>query len=332
MMRSGRSERVLSSALEAIGDTPLVDLERLTRGVRGRILAKLEFLNPGHSKKDRAARQMIEEAEASGQLRPGQPVVELTSGNTGTGLAIVCAIKGYPFIAVMSRGNSRERARMMAALGADVVLVDQLPGSQPGRVSGGDLALVEDRARAIAAERGAFRADQFTLQSHVRAHLLHTGPEIIRQSGGRFDAFCDFVGSGGSFAGCTAAFKAHDPCIRCYAVEPANAPVLAGGQVRDPSHRVQGGGYAMASPPLLQGVEADGYVGVEDAEAIEAARLLARREGLFTGFSAGANVAAALKLLAGALAGRTIVVLLNDSGLKYLSTDLWAGLTGDLAG
>ena len=129
----------LASAIDAIGDTPLVELSRLTAGIPGRILAKLDYLNPGFSKKDRIARQIIEDAEAEGRLKPGQTVVELTSGNTGTGLAIVCGIKGYPFVAVMSHGNSMERARMMSALGAEVVLVDQLPGSKPGQVSGGDL-------------------------------------------------------------------------------------------------------------------------------------------------------------------------------------------------
>jgi cysteine synthase A len=128
------------STVETIGDTPLVELSRLTRGLDGRILAKMEYLNPGFSKKDRIARQIIEDAEAQGLLQPGQTIVELTSGNTGTGLAIVCGVKGYHFVAVMSRGNSLERARMMSALGAEVVLVDQLPGSQPGQVSGGDLA------------------------------------------------------------------------------------------------------------------------------------------------------------------------------------------------
>src|SRR3954447_10147115 len=127
---------MLPSAVEAIGRTPLAELSRLTGGLGGRILAKLEYMNPGLSKKDRIARQIIEDAEADGTLHPGQTVVELTSGNTGTGLAIVCAVKGYPFVAVMSKGNSEERARMMRALGAEVILVDQVPDSQPGYVSG----------------------------------------------------------------------------------------------------------------------------------------------------------------------------------------------------
>ena len=173
-----------SSAVEAIGDTPVVELSRLTRDMHGRILAKLEYLNPGFSKKDRIARQIVEDAEAQGLLAPGQTVVELTSGNTGTGLAIVCGIKGYRFVAVMSRGNSMERARMMSALGAEVVLVDQLPASIPGQVSGGDLVLVEEVAQRITAERGAFRADQFRQPGNFRAHYLHTGPEFLRQTGG----------------------------------------------------------------------------------------------------------------------------------------------------
>jgi len=192
----------LASAIEAISNIPLVELARLTRGLPGRVLAKLEYLNPGFSKKDRIAKQRIEEAEAAGALRPGQTVVELTSGNTGTGLAIVCGIQGYPFVAVMSRGNSMERARMMRALGAEVVLVDQLPALQPGQVSGDDLALVEQAAQRLAAERGAFHCDQFHLAGNSRAHYLPTEPEIIRQAGGALAAFCDFAGTGGSFAGC----------------------------------------------------------------------------------------------------------------------------------
>jgi cysteine synthase A len=315
--------RPLTSVVEAIGETPLVELARLTRGRTGQILAKLEYLNPGYSKKDRIARQIIEDAEANGLLQPGQPVVELTSGNTGTGLAIVCAVKGYPFVAVMSKGNSMERARMMAALGAEVVLIEQLPESKPGQVSGGDLALVEQAAQRIAEERGAFRADQFRLAGNVRAHSLHTGPEIIRQAGQPIHVFCDFVGTAGSFAGCAAAFKEHDPAIQCFVVEPADAAVLAGRPLTNPNHRIQGGGYAMKELPLLRPEHVDGYLQVSDDEAIEAARRLAREEGIFAGFSSGANVAAALQLLTTTFRGATIVVLLSDSGLKYLSTDLW---------
>jgi cysteine synthase A len=309
--------------VEAIGETPLVELARITRGLDGRILAKLDYLNPGFSKKDRIARQIIEDAEAEGALSPGQTVVELTSGNTGTGLAIVCAVKGYPFVAVMSKGNSAERARMMAALGAEVVLVDQLPGSKRGEVSGGDLERVETEAQRIAGERGAFRADQFRLAGNVRAHVLHTGPELIRQSGGKIDAFCEFVGTGGTFAGCAAALKEHNPAIRCFVVEPEGAAALAGEAVTHPHHRIQGGGYSMAELPLLRPEHVDGYLRVSDGQAVEMSRRLAREEGIFAGFSSGANVAAALHLLRTTCRGQTIAVVLADSGLKYLSTDLW---------
>jgi len=325
MTRSGES-RILPSVVEAIGGTPLVDLQRITRGEEGRILAKLEYLNPGASKKDRIARQIIEDAEAAGALAPGQTVVELTSGNTGTGLAIVCGVKGYRFVAVMSKGNSVERARMMAALGAEVVLVDQGPGSHPGRVSGADLELVEQRAQELVRERGAFRADQFNAAGNFRAHLLHTGPEILQQSGGSIQAFCDFVGSGGSFAGCAAAFKQHDPAIGCFVVEPVGAAVLAGEPLTRPGHRIQGGGYAKTRLPLLNPAHIDGYLKVTDDEAIAQARRLAREEGIFASYSSGANIAAALQLLRTRFRGKTVAVLICDSGLKYLSTDLWEGL------
>ncbi len=300
--------RLLPSVVEAIGETPLVELSRLTAGLDGRLLAKLEYLNPGASKKDRIARQIIEDAEADGSLRPGQTVVELTSGNTGAGLAIVCGVKGYPFVAVMSKGNSPERARMMRALGAEVMLVEQAPGSQPGQVSGADLELVDRAAREITLERAAFRVDQFHHRGNFRAHYLHTGPEILAQAGGRIDAFCDFAGTGGTFAGCAAALKASDPAILCYVVEPDR-----------PKHRIQGGGYSMPELPLLCRQHVDGYLQVTDEQAIETARRLARTEGIFAGFSSGANVAAALTLLS----GRTVVTIVNDSGLKYWSTDLW---------
>jgi cysteine synthase A len=316
-------DEILTSVVAAMGETPLVDLARITRGLDGRILAKLDYLNPGFSKKDRIARQIIEDAEAEGTLKPGQTVVELTSGNTGTGLAIVCGTRGYPFVAVMSRGNSPERARMMAALGAEVILVDQLPGSERGKVSGGDLELVEQTTERIVRERQAFRADQFKLRGNFRAHYLHTGPEILRQSGGRIDAFCDFVGTGGTFGGCAAAFKEANSKIQCFVVEPEGAAVLAGKPVRHPGHRIQGGGYAMRDLIFVEPSNVDGYLQVSDEAAIHAARRLAKEEGIFAGFSSGANLAAALQLVEGPLQGKTAVIIICDSGLKYLSTDLW---------
>ena len=318
---SGMAGMILSpSVVDTIGATPLVELSRLTRGRSGRLLVKLESMNPGSSKKDRVARQIIEDAEADGSLNPGQPVVEMTSGNTGTGLSIVCAVKGYPFIAVMSKGNSAERARMMRAFGAEVVLVDQLEGSVRGQVSGGDLELVNREAARIERERGAFRADQFHHRGNFRAHYLHTAHEILDQSGGRIDAFCDFVGSGGTFAGCAARLKEHDSQIQCFVVEPAGCSVLAGKAVVESNHKIQGGGYSMPDLPLVDRSHIDGFLSVRDQEAIDTCRTLARVEGIFAGFSSGANIAAAMRLLA----GRTVVTIVNDSGMKYLSTDLWS--------
>lgn len=322
-MPENRQKTLLDSVLGAIGNTPLVELSRFTRGLDGCILAKLEYLNPGFSKKDRNALQMIEEAEADGRLKPGQTVVELTSGNTGTGLSIVCGVKGYPFVAVMSRGNSMERARMMRALGAEVVLVNQLPDSTPGKVSDGDLALVEAEAQRITRERDAFRADQFHLEGSRRGHYLHTGPEILRQSGGKIDAFCDFIGTGSSFNGCAAAFKEFRSDIQCFVVEPLGAAAFKGEPVTNPNHRIQGGGYSMSDLPLIDKSLVDGYLQVTDEEAMLTARRLAKEEGIFAGFSSGANVAAAVQLLKTTCKGKTVAVLLSDSGLKYLSTDLW---------
>ena len=313
---------VLPSVVEAIGSTPAVELSRFTAGVPGRIVAKLEYLNPGLEEgpdraPDRRRRHRVRTAAA------GQTVVELTSGDTGTGLSIVCAVRGHPFVAVMSEGNSPERARMMRALGAEVVLVPQAPGSPPGQVSGEDLALVEVRAQELTAERHAFRADQFGNPSAARAHEEGTAQELWAQAGGGIDAFCEYVGSGGTYAGTMRGLLAHDPAIRGYVVEPAGAALLAGGAISNPNHRIQGGGYSMARLALLEDIPVHGYLAVTDDEAIEAARRLAREEGIFGGFSSGAVAAAALRLLSGPHGGGTVAVLLADSGLKYLSTDLW---------
>jgi cysteine synthase A len=197
---------------------------------------------------------------------------------------------------------------MMRALGAEVALVEQTAESRPGEVSGPDLELVEETAQRITRERGAFRADQFRHAGNFRAHYLHTGPEIWQQTGGAFDAFCDFAGTGGTFAGCAAAFRERGSPAECWIVEPQCA-----------QHRIQGGGYGIPLP-LLERARPDGVMRVSDSEAIETARRLAREEGIFAGFSSGANVAAALRL---AERGRTVVTVVNDSGLKYLSTDLW---------
>ena len=303
---------LLPSVVEAVGATPLVELGRVRDELHlnGRILAKLDYLMPGFSKKDRAARAIIEGARAAGDLAPGQTVVELTSGNMGTGLAIVCAVLGHPFVAVMSEGNSEERARMMRALGAEVVLVPQAEGSRKGEVSGADLALVEEAARRITEERSAYRADQFERDGNPWAHETGTAPEIWEQAGGEVTAFCDFIGSGGTLGGAARFFGPKG--VRCYAVEPDR-----------PEHPIQGGGYAMPDLTHLKGLDLAGSVTVSGRDAREAARLLARCEGIFAGYSAGANLAAAIQLLSGVEQGGTVAIVMCDSGLKYLSTDLW---------
>lgn len=314
-----------SSIVGAIGQTPAVWLDRLVcvRGLEGRILAKLDYINPGFSKKDRAARGIIELARADGHLSPGQTVVELTSGNMGTGLAIVCGSLGHPFVAVMSRGNSPERADMMRALGAEVVLVKQAEGGTPGAVSGADLALVEEEARIITTARSAYRADQFGHPGNAAAHFMTTGPEMWADSDGSLTAFVDFVGSGGTYSGCIRAFRQRNPDLRGYVVEPAGAAVLAGEAATQPAHPIQGGGYSMEELAQLAGAPVDGYLTISGSEAASVTRALAREEGIFAGFSAGANVAAALQLLAGPERGGVVGVIICDSGLKYLSTGLW---------
>ena len=316
------------SIIDAIGNTPLVELKRAVRilGLQGRLLAKLEYFSPGFSKKDRVALEMVREARRDGSLRPGQMVVELTSGNTGTGLAIVCRSLGHPFVAVMSRGNTPERARMMRALGAEVVLVDQAPGSPPNQVSGEDLALVEQRTGQVVRERQAFRANQFELAANALAHQRFTGPELWKQSGGCVDVFLDFVGSGGCFSGVTRYLRGRNPEIRAYIVEPAGAAVLAGKPVQRSNHQLQGGGYSLADLTLVDRSLVSGYLQVTDDEAIAAARLLAAEEGIFGGFSSGANLAGAIQLLRKGEQGATIAFLVCDSGLKYLSTPLYPDL------
>lgn len=316
---------ILPSIAHAIGETPLVDLSRLVKhfGAKGRILAKCEYLNPGFSKKDRPALQMLIEARESGELKEDQTVVERTSGNTGTGLAIACATLGHPFVAVISKGNSIERVRMMKALGAKVIRVDQAPGSKPGKVTGEDQKLVVAEAERLVNELEAFRPDQFNMPGIITCHFETTGPEIMKQSGGKIDAYCDFVGSGGWFGGLGKFLQKEITDFKCYAVEPEGAEKLAGKNVVKPTHVIQGGGYGLDDLMALEDFKINGYLAVSDDRAIECTRALARMEGIFAGFSSGANVAGALELLAGDLKGKTILVVMCDSGLKYLSTNLW---------
>jgi cysteine synthase A len=316
---------VMKSILEAIGGTPLVDLERLVKRwkVEGRILAKLDHLNPSGSKKDRIALGMIREAERKGLLKPGQTVIEETSGNTGNGLSLVCSLLGYPFIAVMSKGNSIERVRVCNAFGAKVVRVDQAPGSKPGEVSAADLDLVMKETERLTEELGAFCVGQFHNADNALAQET-TGEEMWEQSEGKIDAIADFVGTGGGFTGIATSMRRHNPNVHCYLVEPEKAPYYSGEKAKaEGGHRIQGGGYAREVPFLDRSL-ITGCVGVSDEEAVEGARLLSSVEGVFCGFSAGAHAAAAKKLLQGPEKGKTIAIVICDSGLKYLSTDLYS--------
>jgi len=313
---------VCNSILGAIGSTPLVALDRIRPANGARVLLKLEYLNPGGSMKDRIGLQIIEDAERSGRLRPGGVVVELTSGNTGTGLALACAIKGYRMVAVMSEGNSVERRRMLSALGAELELVPQSGSSEPGKVSKEDLELVEQRAQELTRDLKAFRADQFYNESNPRAHEFGTGRELWEQANGRITAFAAMVGTGGVFVGTARALKSRNPQIRAYAVEPDRAPFLAGGPVTNTRHKIQGAGYAML-PGFWEPTLVDGYLTVTDDEAISMARRLAREEGVLAGFSTGANVAAAMQIASQCLPDAVVVTIACDSAMKYLSTDLY---------
>jgi cysteine synthase len=222
----------------------------------------------------------------------------------------------------MSQGHSVERRRMLEALGAEVALVPQAGGPRPGQVSREDLELVELRAQELVQELGAFRADQFNNPTAVAAHEQTTGAEIWEQTAGQLDAWVASVGTGGTFIGVSRALKLRNSAVRCYAAEPASAPFIAGGSLVSTSHKIQGTGYALI-PPLWDAGLCDGFLAVTDDEAIQTARRLAAEEGIFGGFSTGANVAAALRLARQAEPGATIVTLAPDTGLKYLSTDLY---------
>lgn len=307
---------MLSSPLDLIGRTPLVALDRCHAGP-GRIVAKAEFLQPGGSVKDRAAKAIILAAKADGRLRPGMPVVEMTSGNMGAGLAVVCAALGHPFIATMSAGNSPARARMMEGLGARVVLVPQVDG-MPGEVTGADVAAAAALAARIAADEGGFYVDQFNAVEGIAVHEATTGPEILQQLDRPPDAWVACVGTGCTFLGVARALKAAKPATLCAAVEPEGSESLAGKTVVKPRHVVQGTGYGSVPPHWDAGLM-DLALSVTDAEVADWRARLAQREGLYVGYSAAANVCAAAGLLAsGRLPpGATVATVLCDTGLKY---------------
>jgi cysteine synthase len=222
----------------------------------------------------------------------------------------------------MSEGNSVERQRMLRALGAEVVLAPQADGYHPGRVTGADLEKVRQRAEELTAELGAFQPRQFDNPGNAAVHEECTGAEIWEQTGGRVDAWTAMVGTGGTYVGVACALKRHNPAIRCIALEPAGARPLAGVPTVSEEHKIQGAGYNLI-PPCWDPALADGFLGVTDDDAIATARELARREGVFAGFSSGANVWAALELARECEPGSVIVTVCPDTGLKYLSTDLF---------
>ena len=297
---------------QLIGNTPLFVLKRLGAGLPGRILAKLEFFNPGGSVKDRIANAMIEHAEKSGILREGGVVIEPTSGNTGIGLAMICVTRGYRCILTMPETMSMERRNLLKALGAEVVLT---PGAE-------GMSGAVRRAEELAAEiSGAIITGQFVNPANPAAHRNTTAEEIWRDTGGEVDLLVAGVGTGGTITGIGEVFKERKPGVRVVAVEPAASPVLSGG--KPGAHKIQGIGAGFV-PLILNQAILDEIVQVTDGQAIETARRLAREEGLLVGISSGAAAYAALEL-AGREENRNrnVVVIFPDTGERYLSTELF---------
>lgn len=307
-------ETIANSVLELIGRTPLVELQRLGRrtGAAARIVAKVESRNPAGSVKDRVALAMVEAAEARGELRPGATIIEPTSGNTGVGLALVSALKGYRLILTMPETMSIERRRLVAAYGARVELT---PGAE-------GMAGAIARARALQAGiAGSVILQQFENPANPERHYRTTGDEIWRDTDGRVDLFVAGVGTGGTVSGTGRRLKELNPAVEIVGVEPASSPVLSSGQPGP--HRIQGIGAGFV-PANFDPTVVDRILRVDDAQAIAAARMLARCEGLLAGISSGAALWAALHLARQeALRGKTIVVLLPDTGERYLSTALY---------
>src|SRR5450759_2816992 len=305
-----------ASTLDLITKTPLLLLDKITNG-NGKIYAKLEYLQPGGSLKDRVAFQIIKDAYSSNQLKKGQLVIEMTSGNMGAGLAVVCKQFGNPFIAVMSKGNSPERRKILRALGSEIILTEQVDG-QPGMVTGKDIEFAANTAKEIAKERDGFYVDQFNNPSGIKAHFETTGPEIWNDLN-EIDVFITSVGSGGTFIGTSRYLKSKNKNIKCIAVEPENASILKTGKILNPKHIIQGTGYGII-PPLWESDLADEIITVTDKEVEEMTKRLSSEQGLYVGYSSGANVKAALKYLEMTKSDKIVVTILCDYGYKY--TDL----------
>ena len=305
---------IYDSILDTIGNTPIVRLNHCAPANQN-VYAKLEAFNPLASVKDRLAIAIIEDAEKRGVLQPGQTVIEATSGNTGIALAMVCAAKGYPFVATMVETFSIERRKIMKALGAKVILT---PAAEKG--SG-----MVRRAEELAAQHGWFLANQFENPANPAYHRNTTGPEILRDFAGRsLDYFVSGWGTGGTLTGAGQMLKAARPDIKIVAVEPENAALLSGKEWQP--HKIQGWTPDFV-PKVLDKSLPDEIVPVSDAEAIATAQRLAAEEGIFCGISAGGTMAAAFRVAEQAPAGSTFLVMLPDTGERYLSSPLFADIS-----
>lgn len=307
--------KIAKNLTELIGRTPLMELAEYSRkyGLKQNIIAKLEAFNPAGSVKDRVALAMIEDAEARGALKPGATIIEPTSGNTGVGLAMLATIKGYHLMLTMPETMSIERRNLLKALGAEIVLTDGLTGMA------GSIAKAQELRASIP---GSIILQQFENPSNAQIHTLTTGEEIWTDTDGKVDVFVAGVGTGGTICGVARALKKHNPDVYIVAVEPESSPVLEGGV--EGAHRIQGIG-ANFIPAIYDASVVDEVLPVPDDEAIRGGRELASTEGLLAGISSGAAVYAA-RLLAQRpdFADKKIVVLLPDTGERYLSTELFA--------
>ena len=308
--------RIYTQATQLIGKTPLMKVDNFRReqGIENvELLAKLEYLNPAGSVKDRIALAMVEDAEKSGILQPGATIIEPTSGNTGIGLALVAAVKGYRTILTLPETMSVERRTLLKAYGAELVLTEGAKGMN------GAIAKAEELQKSIP---GAVILGQFDNPANPAAHEATTGPEIWEDTDGKVDIFVAGIGTGGTITGIGKYLKAQNPDIRIVGVEPADSPVLSGG--KPGPHKLQGIGAGFV-PSILDTQVYDEVITITTEEAFEAGRMIAKKEGILVGITSGASLSAAVKLAKRPEnAGKTIVALLPDSGDRYLSTPMFA--------